>query len=724
VRLIALWGVLGVTLSVIASQVRDWNAMTDELAYERLALSIVQLHTLVPHTHGAFVRSLAQLYPALISPFFVSGYVPTDIVRIHVFDAWLMSSACIPAYLLARRVTGRRSVAYVLALLTVCTPWIVYSTVLLTENAGYPAFLWAILAMHKTITEPSKRSDVLALLGLALAFFARTQFLLLTGVLPIALVLYLLTAPGAGGVRVRLSRTARVAVRDHALLVVVYVAGLAAAAGYAASGGRLLFLSVYGGQASSRVLPPGTAGSITGHLADLSFGVGILPLLVGVGWLLANSFRSTLGPELRAFACVGFVTCAVLVSAISAWDLKIGHFALDRYLFYLVPLLLLACLCALLDERRPRWSLVLPTALVAFGFGFHLQEDFLWSGSFPLSTDSPIATGYRWVADVAGGEGGASVLLAVVTIVLPVLFVVADRSLRRDRLLRAFTAVLIAGLAANTTVTFVELFSRPGHSARHLTSSESPEAWLDRLVGTGAQVTEIPYPISTSFDVSQQFWRDLEFWNKSIRYGVHYPTDDTFRDAYIWFPPNRIHIDPKTGVAGPSRTPYVVQSEGETRFRISGTIQLERPDVMLIDARMPWRVDWLTFGLYDDGWTRPNTPARIRVFAAPGQHGPVTRTLTVQVRLPPNLDAGSFTLRSGLATVRKKVVAGETALVQLPICVPASGNAEARLTTPVRATIPGDQQSQPASTEPRVGGVLVAEIALADEVGGPCRPAG
>src|SRR5438128_794358 len=127
-----LWVALASVLSAITAQVRDWNMMSDELHYERIAISIVQTHSLLPRLHGQLVRSLAQLYPALISPWFVSGYVPEDLRDAHIFNAWLMSSACIPAFLLARRVTGRRWPAYALAALTVCVPWIQYSTVLVT----------------------------------------------------------------------------------------------------------------------------------------------------------------------------------------------------------------------------------------------------------------------------------------------------------------------------------------------------------------------------------------------------------------------------------------------------------------------------------------------------------------------------------------------------------------------------------------------------------------
>ncbi|MDX6566490.1 MAG: hypothetical protein QOE10_2152, partial [Gaiellales bacterium] len=257
--LLALWGVLGTILSLIAARVTDWNAMTDELVYERLAISIAQTHSILPRLHGEVVRSLAQLYPMLISPWFSHGYVPENLKNAHAFDAWLMSSACIPAFLLARRVTDRRWPAYTLAVLTACTPWIIYSTVLLTEVAAYPAFMWAMLGMHKALTAPSARNDVLAFLGLALAFFARTQLVGLIAVLPVAMLVYALTRPHTP-VRAALKKT----LRSHVTLACLYAALAAAALGLIVSGRSLSSLSVYGNENTSP-FPPGWAGSVTGH---------------------------------------------------------------------------------------------------------------------------------------------------------------------------------------------------------------------------------------------------------------------------------------------------------------------------------------------------------------------------------------------------------------------------------------------------------------------------
>src|SRR5262245_10498614 len=214
--LLALWVGLALGLSALTPRVNDWLVMTDELLYERLALGVSQLDSLLPHVHGELIPSLNQLYPLLIAPAFRDGLVPSSLHDAHSLNAWVMSSACIPAFLLARRVTGRRLVAFALAVLTVCLPWIVLSSFLLTEVAGYPAFLWAVLAIQVAIAAPSRRHDVLALLGIGLAVFARTQFELLLLVVPVAIAAYEL---GRGGVR----ESARRTMQDHRLLTAAYV---------------------------------------------------------------------------------------------------------------------------------------------------------------------------------------------------------------------------------------------------------------------------------------------------------------------------------------------------------------------------------------------------------------------------------------------------------------------------------------------------------------------
>jgi hypothetical protein len=710
--LLLLWFLLATILSTITERVRDWNVMTDELVWERLAVSIAQWHSLLPRLHGDVIRNLAQLYPVVLSPFFWSGYVATNLRDAHIFNAWLMTSAAIPAFLLARRVTDRRWAAYLMALLTAATPWIVYSTVLLTEVAAYPVFLWTVLAMHKAITEPRWRNDVLLVVALVVAFLARTQFGLLFAVLPVALMLF------------HLRTSWRDTLRGHAVLVGLYVFLLVVALALKVTGHGLTHLSVYGGETRPHVLSSATAGSFTGHAADLAFGLGILPFLVGSAWLLANAVQGTAAPRQRSFACIGTVTVLVVIGVVAAWDLTIGAFVIDRYLFYLAPVLDLAVLCAVLDTRRPRWSLVLPTAVVAVGFATHLQAFFLWSGQFPVSFDSPIATLYKPIADVGGGKTGASTILAIATVALAGLFVLAVRLLRPQTLTAVTAVILLVVFPIDTGYTFVKLLDRYGHADRPLTRSEAGVLdWVDRTVGTGAKVTQVPYPVSTAFLVNQKTFRDLEFWNKSIRYGLHYPALTSYGDALIWFPNNRVTFDPVTGAASTSLSPYVVQSVSDSRFRVSGNVQRIDPSgVMLIDAEMPWRTDWLTFGLTNDGWMRPGKVARVRVYGDPRQHGPVLRTLTFQLQAPTNIPMAPYSITTNTGAAKGEAPNDDKALTSVSLCVPPHGYAEARLTAPRVGTIPGDLDTFAESLIPRRGSLLVSNLSVADELGAPCRP--
>ena len=65
--LLALWIGLALVLSSLTTRVVDWFVMTDELLYERLAISVSQLGSPLPHVHGELIPNLNQLYPLLIA---------------------------------------------------------------------------------------------------------------------------------------------------------------------------------------------------------------------------------------------------------------------------------------------------------------------------------------------------------------------------------------------------------------------------------------------------------------------------------------------------------------------------------------------------------------------------------------------------------------------------------------------------------------------------------
>ena len=125
-------------------------------------------------------------------------------------------------------------------------------------------------------------------------------------------------------------------------------------------------------------------------------------------------------------------------------------------------------------------------------------------------------------------------------------------------------------------------------------------------------MTIIPYHVSTDYFVTLRYWRDLEFWNKSVERDAEFPTTAPYSFTGIWFPKLTLGFDPTTGRASISPTRYAVQSVDDSRFQLAGNVQNVTGPAELIDADMPWRASFLTFGTYDDGWLKPKRPAVIR----------------------------------------------------------------------------------------------------------------
>jgi hypothetical protein len=123
---------LGWILSLATARVKNWFVMTDELYYERLAVSVAQSGSLLPRLHGEVVSNVNQLYPVLISTVYGDGDVAASLEAAHRLDAFLIASTAIPVFLLARRVGVGLFLSLWVGALSVAVPWIVLSAFLLT----------------------------------------------------------------------------------------------------------------------------------------------------------------------------------------------------------------------------------------------------------------------------------------------------------------------------------------------------------------------------------------------------------------------------------------------------------------------------------------------------------------------------------------------------------------------------------------------------------------
>ena len=294
------------------------------------------------------------------------------------------------------------------------------------------------------------------------------------------------------------------------------------------------------------------------------------------------------------------------------------------------------------------------------------------------------------------------------------------RLLSRRSFAAVSTTFALVVLPVLTVYMFHSLFDHNGWSDRPVTATPAYD-WVDPIVG-GARVAMAPYPTSSAYLVNQREWRDYEFWNKSVEREVQ-QTNASFLYANDTFPTLYPHFDPETGRSDVSPAPYVLQANQETRFRVAGTVRANPEGVMLIQAAMPWRADWLGSGLYPDGWTKPGTPARVRVFAVPGQRGAVTRGLSLRFHAPDDVGRRAVHIASNLERTSGDAGSGETLHTGIAVCVPAGGYADVTIRADGTSPLPPDLRFD-YETAPRRGGVLVTEIALADEIGPRCTPGG
>jgi hypothetical protein len=666
-----------------SSRVITWAVMTDELQTTRLATSIAETGSLVPRIHGQYYGALSQVYPLLLAPFYGLLTAPAAATAAHILNPFLLASAAWPAYLLARSLTGSRVAASVAALLTAFTPWLVLSTTLLTENAAYPAFVWAVLVCYRAIAEPSARRDLGALTALLFAFLARTQFFVLALVLPLALLGHELTFDAAGLAGntwwVRLRGRAKRAVASHSVLFFVYaVAGMAAGA-LAAVGSLGAVVGNYAVPFSGDLLPAGVWHSAAAHLDYVVIGGGILPFLLAASWALTTAIR----PENRdahAFAWLLVILVPLLTVEVASFDLRFtpNGFIQDRYLFYVTPLFAVATGAALV-QRTDTWA----RGLVAIGAGavfawlagvasYDHHLSIFWAS--PASAFHPaIVTAARWVH-----LSGDWFIRAIVLVLALGAAVLTGPRLARPGLALA-TSILIAAFGAFEAGYVFERFADPAltRTRFHLDRRD----WIDAAVPAGSSVALVPSPLESSIQ-----WWEAEYWNKDVNRVLRVEDGPTFTP----FPVDDVSIDFKAGtLLGVPQSDYLVVAPTEVRFHLAeaGARTADVTRLRLVRVTKRYRLVWSTRGVSADGWTTPEEDARLRLY---GTGRRMQRALVVVLSAAREAAKPiGFTLEGG-GSIRRGSVdpGGARPPVRLDVCVPATGYTDVVMTTSGEARVP------------------------------------
>lgn len=694
--------VLGWLLSLATTRVKNWFVMSDELYYERLAISVAQTGSLLPRVHGELVSNVNQLYPVLLSTMYGSGNVPASLAGAHRLNAFVIASAAIPVYLLARRVGAGAIVAVVGGALAVAVPWIVLASFLLTEVVAYPAFCWALLALVHAVERKTWVWDLVAVVAIGVAVLARTQFLVLLAVLLVAVVVEAALTTGWRGAASELWRTRRP-------LVLLYAAFLAAVLGAYATGNGSRLLGSYSVTAENLRLDLELLELAFAHLATIALGLAILPFVVGVGWLV-DRIRPSAPPAERALALVGLSAFVLLAVQVGSFTQRFGFgLVKERYLFYVVPIVLVA-LAAAVGTRTwpPWWALALPATAAAIGFAWIPVTRYE-----KLNIDTPVAMLNDGLLDIATSEKWARVMLVLLTAVLLQALLLA-RAVVAWRPVAATTAALaVVALPLETAYAFERLFRVDGTNGLPITLDQGVVfSWIDRNVGPTGRVTVFKYPVlGADWFAGQAYWWDVEFWNESA---VQTAADMSLPDTKHW----STMFDERTGMAraGVPETEFALIHGTDVRLRLAGTVRLLDRDAYLFQTERPWRATWIANDIWPDGFTRPETPAAISVFPEPGQTEPLQRFVTVSIASPDREAARSVVVRSSMGEWAAEVAAETFFEPQVLVCVPPDRPGRVTIETPGTSLVyPDPTKTAPNGRVDRSVGVLLRSVALADE---------
>ena len=378
----------------------------DEYLYAELGRSIADGN--LPLVRGISSGFPSLLHPLLSAPFWLFDDVESAYRAIQAFDAAVMSLAALPAYAIARQVGIGRTLALVLAAAALLGPDLLLSGWLVAEPIAYPLVLASIWATIRAIDRPGVSSQLSLLALLGLTALARVQLAVVAVVALATIVLV--------GAR---ERRLRHALREQWLV-------LAAAGALLVLGAVLLIsgrLGVYSGIVKLDLNVPGILGwaAPTSLLIVYAAGWFVVPgALVGLAGGLVRPAKRT---EI-VFAAFSLLLALALIAEAGFISESITGDLHERYVFYLVPLVLLwfgVWLTRGAGGRR--WHLVLTLGLASLAVWVPVSRFSAGRGK----TDSAFLRAVGGLEDALTNPGTAAAIIAAVCLVGSILTVLAHR---------------------------------------------------------------------------------------------------------------------------------------------------------------------------------------------------------------------------------------------------------------------------------------------------------
>lgn len=474
----ALAAVAALLYAIAGTRVPGLWIMPDEAIYADRALRLWH-HGSLPVFRGAGA-GYGLVYPLVAAAPLALGGLAT----LKVVDALVMSLAAVPVFLYGRRVM-HGPYALVAAALTLASPLLLYSGLVMTEVAFYPLAALALLAIARAVETATLRDQAVALALVLVAVLTRTQAVVFVPVFAAAAVLDAAFARDKSRLR-----------RLWPAFGAVALVGVLALAVPGAFGS---YSSVVG-----KGYPVGRSLRLSfDHLAYLVLATAVLPI-AALGVLLVDAARGR-KRDRAARALVAVTLCAVVGVCV-----QVGFFAarfaphlLGRDLASLPPLLFLVFALWLDRGSTRRAWVVAPVAFVVLALlAVAPWNSLIVTEALPDSLESALV--YRLSSSV-----DAATLVTLAGLALLLAFALVPR-----RFAGVLPAVVLALLVATSIAALPVIHARAKADEAQLLGT--PRDWIDRAAAG---------PVTYIYDGEAEWnsvWQQ-RFWNDRVAHVLSFP---------------------------------------------------------------------------------------------------------------------------------------------------------------------------------------------------------
>ena len=513
------------------------------------------------------------------------------------------------------------------------------------------------------------------------------QLIVLAPVLVLAMLLHELgyRVRASADVNVTWKAVVRRLLHEHAVLSVLAIVGAVVGLPLLLGGVLASAAGFYGVTLTGVTINSATFDLARSYFSFIALGLGAIPAVLAIGFF-TEALVLPRSRAIHAFASLAVVAVLAVVFQVAEVSVRLnGSTMQERYVFFIVPLLVVGMCASLLNTHKPARLILIGTVAVALLVGTtHYASP---TTAFWYQASPGMASFYDWIRPLFGAANGPmadpgasrQVLAGVSILLLGALIVLALA--RRVAAARVLATVGVIALVFCSVETVHALWRviHGNASGTGFGGTLHDVGWVDRSVPGGASVQQLVTSVG-SLDSARRLWEDDEFWNRTIKSAY---TFESFGDPYL--PTAKLSMDERTGVlgggAGSLSPSYVVVATRGFPLQLVGTMVARSSDraLGLVRPAVPLRAAWTVSGVSPDGWLQLYRPLDIRVYGVNGGSASCAKVgltlslspldpVEVPVRLTTGNSVSTASLRpGGVSTVSARVCRSGTGVAKLDL---------------------------------------------------------